>query len=590
MKGGMGLFKWPKNVEIALPEKIGNPGLFVGRKEEFDFFLGNWYMNLERNFTQNQAILSRRKKGKTSLMQRLFNILWSAGIEKKAEDLDVIPFYFSVRDSDQTLGMFATEFFIEFVKAYLSYQKKDRMLLIQSLSFDKLADLIEDKHLKELYKTMAGYVKEDNWHFMWKTASEAPALIGRLNGVKIVQIIDEFQYINEYIYDKDKKKLDRMSGTYMHVAEMREAPLIISGSEVHWLLNIVRSLTGRFQSYTLENLPEVEAKEAIERYAFFTETKITERAQEKIWELTRGDPLYIKALFLSRYNKEKDYTHDDNIIQVYEKEISEGEIYTTWMIYMLNTLCNFKEAKLPWTFHETEKSTDVVNKINSKRIMLYLFNEGKEKTRAEIIKALNLPYSDEEAEKKLNALIAGDLISKGSSGFRYQITNDKTYELVFRNVYQDEIDHFIPDIQKEIRKMMGRENVVKGKFAEFIIREKIKKPFNLKDLCEPEVDEQLIPKEITERGIIHLGLKKYEIDILVKCTKKREIWIDVKSTQNRYGKNELKRWLSIVNQAKELQKDILFMVYSENGFTKGTKESLIENGVFVVKQQRQNSL
>ena len=446
------MFKRPNKVEIALPEKIGNPGLFVGRNEEFDFFLGNWYMNLERNFAQNQAILSRRKKGKTSLMQRLFNILWSAGFEKKARGIDVIPFYFSVRDSDQTLGMFATEFFIEFVKAYLSYQKKDKLLLIQSMSFEKLGELIQDKHLKELYQTMAGYVKDDNWHLMWKTASEAPALIGRLNDVKIVQIIDEFQYINEYIFDKDKKKLDHMSGTYMHVAEMREAPLIISGSEVHWLLNIVRSLTGRFQTFTLENLPEIEAKEAIERYAFFTETKVNEQAQDKIWELTCGDPLYIKALFLSRYNKEKDYTNDENIVRVYEKEISEGEIYTTWMVYMLNTLCNFKKAKLPWTFQKAEKSTDVVNKINSKRIMLYLFNEGKEKTRAEIVKALNLPYSDEEAEEKLNALIAGDLISEGSSGFRYQITKDKTYELVFRNVYQDEIDHFIPDIQRDKRK------------------------------------------------------------------------------------------------------------------------------------------
>ena len=558
------MFKRPNKVEIALPEKIGNPGLFVGRNEEFDFFLGNWYMNLERNFAQNQAILSRRKKGKTSLMQRLFNILWSAGFEKKARGIDVIPFYFSVRDSDQTLGMFATEFFIEFVKAYLSYQKKEKLLLIQSMSFEKLGELIQDKHLKELYQTMAGYVKDDNWHFMWKTASEAPALIGRLNDVKIVQIIDEFQYINEYIFDKDKKKLDHMSGTYMHVAEMREAPLIISGSEVHWLLNIVRSLTGRFQTFTLENLPEIEAKEAIERYAFFTETKVNEQAQDKIWELTCGDPLYIKALFLSRYNKEKDYTNDENIVRVYEKEISEGEIYTTWMVYMLNTF-------------------DVVNKINSKRIMLYLFNEGKEKTRAEIVKALNLPYSDEEAEEKLNAVIAGDLISEGSSGFRYQITKDKTYELVFRNVYQDEIDHFIPDIQKEIRKMMGRENVIKGKFAEFLIREKLKKPFNLKDVCELPLDERLIPKEIREREIIQLGIKKYEIDILVKCTKKREIWIDVKSTQNRYGKNEMKRWLSIVDHARELQKDILFMVYSQNGFTKGTKEKLIENGIFVVK-------
>src|SRR6056297_1623722 len=565
------MFSWPKKVEIALPEKIGNPGLFVGRKEEFDFFLGDWYRNLEGNFAQNQAILSRRKKGKTSFMQRLFNILWSACLEKKTGELSVIPFYFSIRDSDQTLGIFATDFFTEFVKAYLSYANKDRLFLVHNNSFEEIGKIIQDKEIKDLYTTMAGYVKENNWYFMWKTASEAPATIGRLKGVKIVQIIDEFQYINYYIYDKNGKKIDNMSGTYMHVSEMREAPLIIAGSEVHWLLNIVRSLTGRFQTYTLDNLPEGEAKEAITRYATFTETKINKQSLEKIWELTRGDPLYIKALFISRYNKKKDYTYDENIIEVYEKEISEGEIYTAWMVYMLNTF-------------------DVVNKINSKRIMLYLFNEGKEKTRAEIVKALNLPYSDEEAEEKLNALIAGDLISEGSSGFRYQITKDKTYELVFRNVYQDEIDHFIPDIQKEIRKMMGRENVVKGKFAEFIIREKIKKPFNLKDLCEPEVDEQLIPKEITERGIIHLGLKKYETDILVQCTKKREIWIDVKSTQNRYVKNELKRWLSIVNQAKELQKDILFMVYSENGFTKGTKESLIEIGVFVVKQQRQNSL
>lgn len=64
--------------------------------------------------------------------------------------MDVIPFYFSIRDSDQTLGMFATDFFAE----------------------------------KDLYTTMAGYIKEDNWHFMWKIASEAPATIGRLKGVK----------------------------------------------------------------------------------------------------------------------------------------------------------------------------------------------------------------------------------------------------------------------------------------------------------------------------------------------------------------------------------------------------------------------
>ena len=128
------------------------------------------------------------------------------------------------------------------------------------------------------------------------------------------------------------------------------------------------------------------------------------------------------------------------------------------MEYMLKTLCNFDEAKLPGTFHKTEKSNHSVNKINSKRIMLYLFNQGKERNRDQIKKGLNLPYTDEKLEEKLEALIGGDLISHGTSHFNYMITKDKTYEWVFRNIYQEEIDHFVPDISKEIKRAMGKDN------------------------------------------------------------------------------------------------------------------------------------
>jgi len=558
------MFKMPKKIEYALPEKIGNPELFVGRKEEFDFFLGDWYMTLEGNFAQNQAILSRRKRGKSSFMQRLFNILWSAGAEKKEGDLNVIPFYYSIRDSDQTLGAFAKEFFIDFVCQYMSYKKRERAYIEGNYEFEELPEIIDDKEIEALYNSMAINVKKEDWPGMWRIASEAPATIGRLNGEKIVQIIDEFQYINEYVYDKNGKKIDRMSGTYMHVSEMREAPLIISGSEVHWLLQIVGSLTGRFQTYRLENLPKEEAKAAVERYATFMQTKTNQQAHEKIWELTMGDPLYIKALFMSRYNKEKDYKIDENIVKVYEKEIRQGEIYATWMEYM-------------------QKTFNTVNKANSKRIMLYLFNQGEERTRAQIIKDLKLNDTDETVEKKLNGLIAGDLISQGSTGYRYEITKDKTYELVFRRVYQDEIDNFVPDIKTEIRKMIGKDNYTKGKFTEFLIREKLKKPFNLKELCEPEKNQTMTPKEIKEREIIKLGVKGHEIDIIVECTKKESIWIDIKGTKNRYGKNEMNRWLKIVEQAREKNKNILFMVYSESGYTTETKETLMEKGVYIIK-------
>src|SRR6056297_1691327 len=399
---------------------------------------------------------------------------------------------------------------------------------------------------------------------MWHMASRAPSTIGRNRGEKIIQIIDEFQNINEYVHDKDKDRLDQMSGTYMQVAEFREAPLIVSGSEVHWLLKIVRSLTGRFQSYPLENLPEDEAKKAIEKYARFMDTTINAEAIEKIWELTQGDPLYIKVLFLSRYNQAKDYTVDDNIVDVYEKEISEGEIYTTWMEYMLNTFTT-------------------VNKTNSKRIMLYLFNQRKEKTRAEIIKDLKLPYTDQEAEEKLNALIAGDLISQGSTAFRYSITKDKTYELVFKSVYQDEIDHFVPDIKREIRKALGKDNYQKGKFTEFLLKERLKKPFTLNEITENGKKSKIIPIDIEERKIIPTGVGKSEIDLYIRAKNGYEVYIDIKNTQNRYGKKETDRWLKIADYLRKNKTKTLFLVYSENGYTKGMQERLEKNDIQVIK-------
>src|SRR6056297_715208 len=563
------MFKMPKKIEYALPEQIGEPDLFVGRKKEFDYFLGDWYRLVEKNFAQNQAIISRRKKGKTAFLQRLFNILWSAGKEPKEDTISVIPFYYSIRDKQVSLGYLALDFFTEFVKCYCSYKQRDKKLLYSNIKFKQLEEIINDQPVKAIYATMASYVEEDDWEVMWDIASRAPSTIGRNTGEKIVQIIDEFQNINEYVHDKDKDRLDQMSGTYMQVADFREAPLIVSGSEVHWLLKIVRSLTGRFQSYPLENLPEDEAKEAIEKYAHFMDTTINQEAIEKIWELTQGDPLYIKALFLSRYNQAKDYTVDDNIVDVYEKEISEGEIYTTWMEYILNTF-------------------DTVNKTNSKRIMLYLFNQGKEKTRAEIIKDLKLPYTDQEAEEKLNALIAGDLISQGQSAYDYTITRDKTYELVFRRIYQKEIDHFVPDIKTEIRKMIGRDNYTKGKFAEFLIREKMKKPFHLNDICETQTDKKFIPEDIREREQVTLGTGKYEIDLIIFCRDKTQIWVDIKNRKNRYGKNELQRWLQIVKKSREKADSILFMVYSKSGYTNGTKQTLAYNDIFIIKNELGN--
>src|SRR6056297_3652516 len=561
------MFKMPEKIVYALPEIIGNTDLFVGRKKEFDFFLGDWYKYLEKNFPQNQAIISRRKKGKTAFLQRLFNIFWSTCLEKYNNEIITIPFYFSVKDTPVSLEEFSLNYFTKSCKCYQSFKSRDKTLLARVISFDGIKDYIEDKELLRIHHTMASYKTEKRWEAMWELACETPASIATINHEKIIQIIDEFQNINEFIYDKNEKRLNQMSGIYMQVAEMREAPVIVSGSEVHWLLRIVSSLTGRFQIYSLDNLPEDEAKKAMEKYAYYTETLINEEAKEKIWRLTQGDPLYIKALFLSRFKTKKDFTVEDNIVEVYEREIDKGgEIYWTWMEYMLKT------------FHS-------VNKINSKRIMLYLFNQGEERTRDQIKKDLNLPYTDEELEKKLEALIGGDLISHGRSHFNYMITNDKTYELVFRNIYQEEINHFIPDISKEIKRAMGKDNYIKGKFQEFLIKEKLKKPFKLNEIAENGTNMTIHPEKIDERFFEKIGLKTYEIDLLISAKKpaKTNIYIDIKNKKEKYGKRDADRWITITNTLKKQEPNAIFMTYSETGYTKGTKERLKEKEILVIK-------
>jgi hypothetical protein len=46
----------------------------------------------------------------------------------------------------------------------------------------------------------------------------------------------------------------------------------------------------------------------------------------------------------------------------------------------------------------------------------------------------------------------------------------------------------------------------------------------------------------------------------------------------------MNRWLNIVEQSSEMNKNTIFMVYSESGYTVGTKERLIEKGVFIIKE------
>ncbi|HOX65333.1 MAG TPA: hypothetical protein PLB79_05935, partial [Thermotogota bacterium] len=152
----------PEKITYALPELIGNTELFVGRKKEFDFFLGVWYNRLIGNIAQSQAIVARRKKGKTAFLQRLFNILWSC------PETGVVPFYFSVKEMNVTLAEFAKVFFSAFVNQWIGYMERKRELIANPLNFVRLKELIEDRELKRIFDSIKEFERVGNWGLMWE--------------------------------------------------------------------------------------------------------------------------------------------------------------------------------------------------------------------------------------------------------------------------------------------------------------------------------------------------------------------------------------------------------------------------------------
>ncbi|TGN99599.1 hypothetical protein PN36_35610, partial [Candidatus Thiomargarita nelsonii] len=103
-------------MKYALKERIGDQSLFCGRKQEMKLLM-NWTQSIPREMAKSRALLGRRKCGKSAIMQRLFNILWT-------QNGRVIPFYFEVRDYQQWLLEFSDAYYRTFMSQFLSFKTR----------------------------------------------------------------------------------------------------------------------------------------------------------------------------------------------------------------------------------------------------------------------------------------------------------------------------------------------------------------------------------------------------------------------------------------------------------------------------------
>jgi hypothetical protein len=540
--------------------------------------------------------MARRKMGKTALLERLFNITFY-------KNDGVIPFYYEVKETKMWIGDFCQDFFLTFIYQYIAFKTRKNEYLdpFRKSNLERARQDAKKEGLEFLIRRIEDVEKltrDEQPGLLWEVVRIVPFSIAYTQKEFIVQLIDEFQFMNAMIYwDKAKSEnqlADTLAGGYLSTAENKIAPLLVSGSWVGWLMNQLDTmLPNRFRYEFLENMPENEAIEMVYKFSRFFDVPITEQTAYLLFKQTEGSPFYMSSLIRSRFPG-KDLTTVKGLIDTLEFETLDprGNIKATWMEYVLAT---FKK----------------VNGKNAKKIVLYLCqHRDREVTRAELLKKLNLGLEDSELEEKLEAMVKGDIISQGASKFRYRGINDDIFDKVFRGVYGEEIQDFdvrmireeyseeLERLEKQYNRLLGKFNYHKGYFAEYLILDQLKLHAGKNNELFKSITRYL-PDDFDFCDYSRVWrydsspeyARKFSVDIFARAENPGDYSIigEVKSRDlKKFSKDEVITFEKKLAEVKKLEniERLQGFIFSRSGFTKDAEDYCREKGIACSEDDR----
>jgi len=579
-------------MDYALKERIGKPELFTGRKEELAFFL-KWINDIKDEKSMSTAILARRKMGKTALLERLFNITFF-------KNDGVIPFYYEIKETKMWIGDFCVDFFLTFVYQYIAFKTRniDYIKPLEKNDFQSINEIAREEGFDDLTKLIHSVeysYRHEHVDILWNTVREAPQTIAHREKEFIVQMIDEFQFLNAMIYrDKAMNILaDTLAGGYLSTAESKIAPLLVSGSWVGWLMKELSSmLPARFRNTFIKNMPENEAWELLYKYSRFFDVPVTEETAFSLVSITEGNPFYISAVIRSNY-PDKDLTSIDGLTDTLEFETldDQGLIKMSWMEYI-------------------GKAFPQINDRHAKNIVLHLSKyRDREWTRAELREALNLEMTESDLEKKLKALVKTDIINQGASNNRYRGVKDNIFDKVFRGVYEEDIRDFSPKVIREeyntelkeeksrYKSLLGKYNWLKGYHAEFLILERLLHARKNNELLKSVTRYLPVDFDFCDYSQVwkyHSSpaySRVFSVDIFACSVNPHDYSIigEVKNREvKKFSLDELKEFqlkFAEIKRSENLDRVVGF-IFSRNGFTAEAEEYCRKKGIACSEDER----
>ncbi len=444
-------------MEYPLEERIGPPELLVGRTYEFDF-IEKWLQGVHKKVSKSTALLARKKSGKTAIVQRMFNQIWS-------DNGLIVPFYYEVKAKRVWFPDFSEDYYRHFANQYISFIQRDPSFVSNPLPLEDLQQYAEQQGFDHVVRDIRGLANaraRQAFDVMWTLCYAAPHAYAASLQRRWVVMIDEFQNLSEYVCtDKSLTIHDAsMPGSYHEHAESKIAPMFVTGSYIGWLVSVVNKYleAGRLRFEELSPyLEESAALESVYRYADYHNVPISNECAVLISTLCQNDPFFVSSVIQSSFRK-KNLTDSESVVQTVQYELTnrKSSFSRTWADYI-------------------DLSLDRINDIHARRILLFLTKySDRQWTHQEIQERLQLTLDLKELLRKLIALSEADLIEQGVSDVQFQGLKDGTLYLILRNRFADEVQEFDIDIttdfrqqaaalKQQNRQLQGKLNQLSGK-------------------------------------------------------------------------------------------------------------------------------
>ena len=577
-------------IDFALGEEIGDPELFVGRKKEMARLM-KWAEGTKRRASGSMGILARRKKGKTALLQRFFNLLYTR------QDPQLIPFYHRVKEERLTKPIFAEKFYCALLSQYFAFTTRASELVARPLPLTALAELAQDDPQVATDIRLMQDILENRPGLAWDYAQDAGHRISQLNGVRIIQILDEFQYLNKWIITSDERdKAELLCHSYMGTAESKFSPLIVAGSYIGWLAAIFRHMTARFSQWHLESLSSEEAIAAVYAHAYVHQVPVTDETAPYLAEVCENDPFYIAATIRNR-SEEKDLTTRAGVRDAlaYETVTNQGEIAAVWVEYLAEAIKR-------------------VNDQNAHKMVLYLArHEPEVRTRKQIKEDLKLEMADPELDKRLKQLVYADILAQGETNFHYRGLGDPVFAMIFRRIYGAEIEQVsveqidedfknkLADVEEKLASARGEVSAYKGEAAELKVRYQLlvasQRGAVLADLCAPgnvsseDGQQRLGPFKSIRKNRFYVDHKRsFEADLHAVCDRGApsddecvDLIVEVKAWERGVPRSAVEHFIEMKEAVSpQLERRTVYLFYSESELAKNLAALLREAGVGIV--------